>query len=194
MIIIQGKLIEEEILEEHFLCNLDACKGACCWEGEYGAPLDEAELQVLEDIYHHVAPYLSEKNQAVIKEKGLFVYYKDMHAYGTPLQDNGACAYLTIGEDGIARCGIELAWQDGATDYRKPVSCHLYPIRIIEDTHTGIERMHYDRWDICSAACTLGKKQQLPLYAFAEDALKRKYGPEFFEELDAYASYRKEHD
>jgi len=130
----------------------------------------------------------------VLQEKGLFTYYQGMNAHGTPLQENGACAYLTVGKDGVARCGIEQAWQDGATSFRKPISCHLYPIRIIEDRHTGIERMHYDRWDICSAACTLGKKQQLPLYKFAEAALTRKYGADFFAELEAYALYKKEQD
>lgn len=194
MVIIQGKLIEEDILHEHFLCNLHACKGACCWEGEYGAPLDDAERHTLEDIYDDIAPYLSETNKAVLREQGLYTYYKDMNAYGTPLQENGACAYLTVGEDGIARCGIEQAWQDGATDFRKPISCHLYPIRITQDRHTGIERMRYDRWDICSAACALGKKKQLPLYAFAKDALTRKYGAAFFEELEAYAKFRNEQE
>lgn len=192
MVIIQGKIIEEDILEEQFLCNLDACKGACCWEGEYGAPLETAELHTLEAVYPDIAPYLSEENKAVLQEKGLFLYYRDMKAYGTPLQENGACAYLTTGADGIARCGIEQAWQDGATHFRKPISCHLYPIRIQEDEHTGIERMHYDRWDICAAACTLGKKNQLPLYQFAREALERKYGADFYEELHAYANYKKE--
>lgn len=194
MIIIHGKLIEEDVLREHFLCNLDACKGACCWEGEYGAPLDDTELHTLENIYEDIAPYLAEENKAVLQKRGLFTYYKEMNTYGTPLQKNGACAYLTVGKDGIARCGIELAWQDGATEFRKPVSCHLYPIRIIEDRHTGIERIHYDRWDICSAACAHGQKHQLPLYKFAEPALTRKYGTAFFEELEAYALYKKEQD
>ena len=107
MLIVKDVLVSDEIVEEQFICNLKACKGACCWEGDWGAPLETTELHILEQIYEHVAPYLSEEGKAVIKEEGLFTYYKEPKEYGTPLLKNGACAYMTYDEIGIAKCGIE---------------------------------------------------------------------------------------
>ncbi len=189
MLIVKDVLVSDEIVEEQFICNLKACKGACCWEGDWGAPLETAELHILEQIYEHVAPYLSEEGKAVIKEDGLFTYYKEPKEYGTPLLKNGACAYMTYDEIGIAKCGIEQAYLAGATDFKKPISCHLYPIRVTENKKTGFESLNYDEWEICSAACQLGKKEQVPVYRFVKEALVRKYGEAFYEELDMIAKY-----
>ncbi len=189
MLIVQGRIVDESILSAYFVCNLSACKGACCWEGEYGAPLETAELHTLEAIYDRVAPFLSPAGKEVIAREGLYTYYKDMKTYGTPLLDDGSCAYLTYGSDGVALCGLERAWREGASPFRKPISCHLYPIRVSHDRKTGFETLRYDRWDICSAACSLGKRESVPLYVFAREALERAYGPEFYQELEAMASY-----
>ncbi|HKK76192.1 MAG TPA: DUF3109 family protein [Saprospiraceae bacterium] len=189
MLIVKGKLIGDEILQEHFLCNLEACKGACCWEGDWGAPLESTERQTLERIYDDLKPYLSPEGRRVLEEEGLFTYYKDAKDYGTPLIKNGACAYMTYTEEGIATCGIEQAYHEGKTDFRKPISCHLYPIRINREDKTGFEALNYDRWDICSAACQKGKEQQMPIYQFAKAALIRKYGAEFYAELEAAAQH-----
>ncbi len=189
MLIVKDVLVSDEIVEEQFICNLKACKGACCWEGDWGAPLEKAELQILEQIYEHVAPYLGAEGKAVIKEEGLFTYYKEPKEYGTPLLKNGACAYMIYDELGIAKCGIEQAYLAGATDFKKPISCHLYPIRVKANEETGFEALNYDEWDICSAACQLGKKEQVPVYRFVKDALVRKYGEDFYEELDMIAKY-----
>lgn len=189
MLIVKDVLVSDEIVEEQFICNLKACKGACCWEGDWGAPLETAELHILEQIYEHVAPYLSEEGKAVIKEDGLFTFYKEPKEYGTPLLKNGACAYMTYDEIGIAKCGIEQAYLAGATDFKKPISCHLYPIRVTENKKTGFESLNYDEWEICSAACQLGKKEQVPVYRFVKEALVRKYGEAFYEELDMIAKY-----
>jgi len=189
MIIIQEKIVHEDILKEQFLCNLNACKGACCWEGDYGAPLTKEEIGTLERVYDDVKPFLTEEGKTVIADKGIFAYYKGMKDYGTTLLPNGACAFLTKNEEGIALCGIEQAYRAGKTDFYKPISCHLYPIRAEENRNNGMEILDYDRWDICSAACTLGKKEELPVYKFLKAAIVRKYGEDFYEELDAAAEH-----
>ncbi len=187
MLIVQEVLISTELFTEQFVCNLKACKGACCWEGDWGAPLESAELHTLERIYEDIQPYLTIAGRAVIENEGAYTYYKEPKEYGTPLVDGKACAYLTYDERGVAQCGIEKAYEAGATDFRKPVSCHLYPVRV--KRKKNFEALNYDRWDICSAACTLGKELQMPVYQFVRDALIRKYGPDFFEELDAAARH-----
>lgn len=187
MLIVQDKLVSRDILEEQFLCNLEACKGACCWEGDWGAPLEEEERRTLTDIYEAVRPFLSPAGRAVLESEGLYVYYEDAESYGTPLINGGPCAYMTYDADGCAQCGFEKAYQAGATGFRKPVSCHLYPIRINRNEH--FEALNYDRWDICSAACSLGRSRQLPLYRFLREALVRKYGEAFYEELEAAAAH-----
>ncbi len=190
MIIVQDKLVSDDVVEENFICNLSACKGACCWEGDYGAPLEDAELAILDSIYEDVKPFLSPAGIAVIEATGKHAWYNGM-GNGTPLIDGGPCAYLTYDVLGIASCGIERAWQAGATHFRKPISCHLYPIRISVFDATGTEAINYDRWDICSAACTLGDKEQVPVYQFLKEALIRKFGEDFYEELDGAAQFMK---
>lgn len=192
MLLIQDILVSDELLDEQFICNLKACKGACCWEGDFGAPLEIAELEVLQRIYPQVAPFLSEQGRQAIEEEGCFTYYPDNDSFGTPLVDNGPCAYMIYDELGIAKCGIEQAFQAGATDFKKPISCHLYPIRVTGDRDKGFEGLNYDRWDICSAACELGKQHQVPVYQFLKDAIVRKYGEDFYAELDAAAQYRQQ--
>lgn len=192
MIIIQEVLISEDVVEEHFICNLDACKGACCWEGDFGAPLEAEEIEILEREYERIAPFLDEAGKEVMAAEGLYAYYKEEQDYGTPLLENGACTYLTYDENGIAKCGIEKAYEAGATDFKKPISCHLYPIRIERAAKTGYDLMNYDRWDICSAACALGDKHRVPVFQFVKEALIRKYGAAFFEELVAVAEALKQ--
>lgn len=189
MLIIQDILVSDDVVQEHFLCNLDACKGACCWEGDLGAPLEQEELRILEDIYDDIKPFLLPEGRSVLEEEGLYVYYEDAGDYGTPLVRNAACAYLTYDNNGIAKCGIEKAWEAGATDFKKPISCHLYPIRVKQNKELGFEALNYDRWDICSAACKSGKKVKVKVYEFVKDALIRKYGDDFYEELAAAAAY-----
>jgi len=189
MVIIQHVLINEEVLSEQFACNLAACKGACCWEGDYGAPLEASELDTLEQIYDAVKPFLRSEGIEVIEREGKYTYFKEAKAFGTPLLQDGACAYLTFNKDGIAMCGIEKAYRAGATDYRKPISCHLYPVRVEEQTQSGFESLRYDRWDICSAACDKGKANKISVFEFAREALIRKYGEAFYEELEAASAY-----
>lgn len=189
MILIRDILVSRDVVEEQFLCNLKACKGACCWEGDWGAPLEMEERHTLEHIYDAVRPFLSDSGITAIEEQGLYSYYEEAGEYGTSLQPGGACVFMTYDHLGIARCGIEQAYLAGATSFKKPLSCHLYPIRVKKNEKTGFEALNYDRWDICSAACELGKKESLPVYRFLRDAIVRKYGEEFYEQLDEAAKY-----
>jgi Fe-S-cluster containining protein len=198
MLLIQETfLIADDIVREQFICNLDACKGACCWEGDAGAPLDDDEVTTLERIYPALKPFLSAAGLAELERQGRAIEFVDRDNgeifMGTPLINGGPCAYLTKDGNGLASCGIELAWKAGAVDFRKPISCHLYPIRVEKSKNSNMVMLNYDRWDICSAACTKGKEHHVPVYQFLKEPLERAYGTEFYEELDAAAAYLLEH-
>ncbi len=188
MLIIEDVLVSDDIISEQFICNLNACKGACCWEGDYGAPLEEAELPILESIYKQVKPFLTPEGIRAIEQAGVYTYSEDVEDFATTLVNGGACAYMTRDETGVAHCGIEQAYRAGVIDFRKPISCHLYPIRVSPKNEYQFARMNYDRWDICSAACALGKEHQMPVYRFVKEALIRKYGEDFYEALDYAAT------
>ncbi|NJL76059.1 MAG: DUF3109 family protein [Saprospiraceae bacterium] len=189
MLIIQNVLVSDEIIENQFLCNLNACKGACCWEGDFGAPLEKEELAILDQIYPLVKPFLTKEGIKVIESEGAYKYWEEAEEYGTNLVNNGACVFITYDNNGIAKCGIEQAYQAQVIDFKKPISCHLYPIRVAKDEEKNFEALNYDEWEICTAACQAGKKAQLPVYQFVKEAIIRKYGVEFYEELDAAAEY-----
>ena len=189
MIIIDDVLISLDVVEEHFVCQLDACKGACCYEGDFGAPLEKEELEILENIYPQIAPFLTEAGRKAIAEQGVYTFFKEDDTEGTTLLENGACAYMTYDELGIARCGMEAAFLAGKTKFKKPISCHLYPIRIHAAPEQHFEALNYDRWSICAAACQNGKALKIPVYQFVKDALIRKYGEAFYNQLDAAARH-----
>ncbi len=189
MIIIQDILVSDDVIEKQFLCNLKSCKGACCWEGDWGAPLLEEEKAILDEDYPKIKSYLTEEGREVIEKQGAYVYNEEPAEFGTSLISNKACAFMTKDELGIAHCGIEQAHNDGVIEFKKPISCHLYPLRVSKDERIGFEALNYDRWDICNAACSLGKKEQLPVYIFVQDAIKRKYGDDFYDELHAAATH-----
>lgn len=180
MILVDNAVISDDIKEQFFVCDLDKCKGACCVEGDLGAPLEVHELKELEAAYEAVKPYLSAEGVAAIEKGGLYI--KDFEGdYSTTTIGGKECAFAIYDEKGILKCGIEQAYFDGKTTFRKPVSCHLYPIRITKYDH--YDALNYDRWDICSAACTLGQKLGVPVYKFLKEALIRKYGAAWYEEL-----------
>lgn len=179
---IGDKLVSSDLKDEMFACDLKACKGACCVEGDLGAPVEKEEIEILQEIYPKVKPYLRPEGIAVIEAEGTTVL-DITNSFSTPLVKGRECAYVTFAEDGTALCGIEQAWQDGVIDFQKPISCHLYPVRITE--LKDFDALNYDRWSICSAACSLGEKMGIPVYQFVKDALIRKYGLEFYEELEA---------
>ena len=176
-----GKVIlSDDIKEQFFVCNLEKCKGACCVEGDLGAPLDEDELPVMEQITEAVLPYLSEEGKEAIREQGPYILDEDGD-YSTPTIGGRECAYAIYDERGILKCGIEQAYNDGKVSFKKPISCHLYPIRITR--YDEFEAANYDRWSICSPACHLGKELHVPVYKFLKDALIRKYGEDWYQGL-----------
>ncbi len=186
MLLVQDKLISSAVVEEQFACHLEECKGACCWEGDSGAPLEVAELAILEQIYAKVRPFLRPEGIAALEQQGLYVQLPDGE-YATTLVNNRECAYLTFEPNGVAKCGIEKAWEAGEVDFKKPISCHLYPIRLTQ--LADYEALNYEEWEICSAACQKGKALRLPVYEFVKDALIRRYGESFYAELDAAAKF-----
>ena len=187
MIVIQDVLINDEIIEKKFVCNLNACKGACCWEGDFGAPTNVEELTQIQAYNEVIASLLPEKNQKLLAENGGFTYYEEAEINGTTLLPDGSCVYLAKDELGIASCSIEKAHKLGLIPVNKPISCHLYPIRVEKNLYTNFEAWNYDEWDICSAACSLGDSLQVPVYQFLKEAIIRSKGEDFYDELAAVA-------
>ena len=184
MIQIDDKLISEDLFSEEFVCNLAKCKGICCVEGDAGAPLDEDETKILDEIYPKIKPYLSPEGIQAIEEQG--TYTLDFEGdLVTPLVNNAECAYVIFDEKGYTKCAIEKAYEDGVIDWQKPISCHLYPIRITE--YSNFSAINYHEWDICSDACTLGKELGVKVYQFLKKPLIRKYGEEFYQTLSEAA-------
>jgi hypothetical protein len=189
MIEIGKTLISTELLEEHFVCDLNKCKGECCIAGDYGAPLDKSELKEIEKYYPIVKPLLQERALKSIEEQGLYVK-DDECDWVTPLiNGNEECAF-TIFENGIAKCSFEKAYYDGQIPWKKPISCHLYPVRIKK--LKNYDALNYDRWDVCAPACKLGKSLKVPVYQFLKESLTRKYGEEWYNELTIAAEMWKE--
>ncbi len=176
----ENAIISEEIISENFVCNLNKCKGVCCIEGDAGAPLEESEIKIIETLFHKVKPYLNEKGLKAIEEQGQFVVDEDGDFTTTCVDKNKECAYVLM-ENGITQCAFEKAYNDGAIDFKKPISCHLYPIRITK--YDGFEALNYDRWSICSSACDFGNSLKVPVYKFLKEPLIRKYGEKWYEGL-----------
>lgn len=181
MIEVENKLISKDVFEKQFVCDLNACKGACCVEGDAGAPLEKQELKQIEEAYDAVKPYMRKEGIKAVEKHGKHTVDSFDGEHVTPLVNNKECAYVTFDENNKALCAIEQAYRDGKTDFMKPISCHLYPIRI--QKYRDFDAVNYDKWEICDAACTLGKTLQIPVYQFAKDALIRKYGEKWFAEL-----------
>lgn len=176
-------IVSEEILEREFVCNLSACKGTCCIDGDAGAPLSEEETKIMEEIYPKVKPYLRPEGIAAIESQGTWVIGEDGD-FETTLIEGKDCAYV-IFDGTTALCGIEQAYNEGVVDWKKPVSCHLYPIRVKD--FTEFTAVNYDQWHICDDACTLGKELQVPVYQFVKEALIRKFGEDWYLELEKVA-------
>jgi hypothetical protein len=188
MLLIKNILIDSNVLSSEFQCNVSACQGKCCIEGDVGAPLESEEIFLLESIVSKIEPFLDRKGIQAVRSQGVSVYFKKEHVRGTPLLSSGRCAYAVQSDNGIYQCGIESAYLEGAIEFKKPISCELYPIRIEKNHENGFDQMVYDRWDICDSACSQGKRNKLPLYKFVSKALIRKYGQDFYEMLDQYAN------
>lgn len=180
MLIVGSAILSDDIIEKHFVCDIIKCKGACCVEGDLGAPLEEGEIEEINKNLDQVLPYLSEEGIRVIKEEGF--YLKDWEGDLSTTTINGKeCSFAVYDDKGILHCGIERAWLEGKSTFQKPISCHLYPIRITK--YGENEALNYNRWNICSPACQQGAALKVPLYLFLKGPLVRKYGSEWFDEL-----------
>lgn len=177
-------IVSEEILEKDFVCNLSACKGECCIAGDAGAPLEEGERQILKDIYPKVKPFLRKEGIEAIEEQGTSIIGEDGEPE-TPLINGADCAYVTFDKNGTALCGIEEAYNKGKITWKKPLSCHLYPVRV--QNYSAFSAVNYHQWYICDDACVLGKELQVPIYKFVKDALLRKFGEDWYAELEKTA-------
>lgn len=177
-------IISEEIIQKEFVCNLSSCKGACCVEGEAGAPLEKEETVKLQEIYAKVKPYLRAEGVEAIEEQGAYIT-TDFGDLETPLVDGAECAYVIFDDNKTALCGIEEAYNKGHIDFKKPISCHLYPVRI--QKYSEFSAVNYHRWEICDDACALGKELQVPVYKFVKDALVRKFGEQWYKDLEEVA-------
>jgi len=177
-------IVSEDIIEKDFMCNLSTCKGACCVGGDAGAPLEEEEVKILQKIYPKIKPFLRLEGIKVIEEQGVFVTLEDGELE-TPLVNNENCAYVNFDNRGVAICGIEEAYNQGKISWKKPVSCHLYPVRVKD--YSEFSAVNYHKWEICDDACTLGKELQIPIYKFVKEALIRKFGEDWYMELEKVA-------
>jgi hypothetical protein len=177
-------IVSESIIEKDFVCNLSACKGACCIDGDAGAPLDNEEAKILEGIYPKIKPFLRKEGIEVIEAQGTSVITA-FNEIETPLINGADCAYVIFDEKKTALCGIEEAYNQGKIEWKKPVSCHLYPIRVKD--YSEFSAVNYDKWEICDDACSLGKELQVPVYKFVKEALIRKFGEDWYTELEDVA-------
>jgi Protein of unknown function (DUF3109) len=194
MIVIDNILVSDDVVEKQFVCDLDKCKGGCCEDGDAGAPLDKEELDIVLELYEKIKPYLTKASIAEIEKKGKYVYSKEF-GWVTPTlgNDKEICVYGSRDEKGIIKCAFEQAYYDGVIAWKKPISCHLFPVIATKGRYGDYERVNYEpREKLCNPACGLGKKLEVPTYEFLKEALTRKYGAEFYDALDKVAKLQKE--
>ncbi|MFK7755770.1 MAG: DUF3109 family protein [Flavobacteriales bacterium] len=184
MVEIDDKLISMDIFEKKFVCDLAACKGACCVEGHGGAPVEEEEIELLEKHFSVAKKYLDQESIDAVEKQGFFVVGSD-GGLETPLKNEEECAYVYFDRHGTAKCSYDTAYRNGEIDWMKPISCHLYPIRLTDlKTHTAL---NYHKWGICAPACDCGSKLDVPIYKFLKEPLIRKFGEEFYAEVERAA-------
>jgi hypothetical protein len=191
MIQIGKALVSEDIIEKQFVCNIEKCKGECCVQGDAGAPLVKEELEILENIFESVKPFITDKGIKAVEEQGTWTK-DEFDELVTPLIEGKECAYTVFDDNGVAKCGIEDAYNAGAVKWRKPASCHLYPIRVTD--YTEFSAVNYHKWDICSSACELGQELKVPVYKFLKEPLINQFGENWYKELEHVADeYLKQH-
>lgn len=190
MIAIDNVLLSDDVVEAHFVCDLEKCKGGCCVDGDCGAPITQAEADTIAELFPIIKPHLDPAYLPEIARQGTHTTDPE---YGlvTPTVNGGICVYGYTDELGIVKCGIEKAWREGQINFRKPISCHLFPLRITESDE--YELVNYEpRKQLCRPACKQGNKLKVPVYKFLKEAITRKYGEEFYDTLEAVAEKMKE--
>ncbi len=187
MIAIENVLVSDDVIDAKFVCDLQKCKGGCCEDGDAGAPLEQDEMIILEEKYSQIESYLTVEGKSEIERQGKFVYDKEF-GWVTPTINGGICAYGFRDNGGIIKCGVEAAYYEGKLDWKKPISCHLFPI--ITKQSNNYTMVNYEpREVLCKPGCALGQKVKLPVYQFLKEALERKFGTEFYEALHEAAVY-----
>jgi hypothetical protein len=188
MIPIGKTIVSDELIEKRFVCDLARCRGACCVEGESGAPLEDDELAPLQENYVNIAPYMTTEGRRAVKEQGLYTVDSDGDNVTPLVGDRGACAYAVF-ENGIAACAIEKAHAAGRSSFQKPVSCHLYPVRVTK--YRNYDAVNYHAWSVCAPACTLGRSLQAPVFRFVAAALVRRFGQAWYDALEKAAEAKR---
>ena len=189
MIAIENVLVSDKLISEQFVCDLTACKGACCVDGDAGAPLQKSELKKIDEVFNAVEPYLNDESREQIKKQGRYVYDKEF-GWVTPTINSKICVYGIRDKNGIVKCGIEQAFRDGKIAWKKPISCHLFPVIVTKSRNSITEYANYEpREDNCKAACILGKKLKVPVYQFLKEPLVRRFGESFYNALEATANH-----
>lgn len=187
MIAIDNVLVSDAVVEAQFVCDLMKCKGGCCEDGDAGAPLEKDELEIINEIYETVKPYLTPEGIRWIEKQGRYQYDREF-GWVTPTIDGKMCVYGFRDKYGIIKCGIEQAYRDGKIAFKKPISCHLYPIIANKGKKGEFDRVNYEpREKLCNPACVQGEKLKVPVYQFLKEPLIRKYGEEFFAALEKIA-------
>jgi hypothetical protein len=184
VIVIDNIYISDEVVEEQFVCNLSKCKGGCCIDGDAGAPLSKEEMNEVKEAFESVKFLLTNEGKRVIDEIGYYTYDQEF-GWVTPTISNGMCAYGLVDEQGIVKCSFEQVYNEGKTKWKKPISCHLYPIKISKSKNTDNEYVNYEPRDpMCNPGCAFGKELKVPVYKFLKEALVRKYGEDVYKALE----------
>jgi len=180
MIQIQETIVSKALLEEYFVCDLASCKGACCVKGDSGAPLEFEEIEEIEAELENILPFIPQKGKKGISRSGVF--YVDVDGdYVTTLNEGKECAFTIFDQRGIAKCGMEEAFNSGKSKFRKPMSCHLFPVRVSK--FKEFDALNYESIPICKPACDCGSKLKVKVYQFLKEPLIKKYGSEWYSEL-----------
>ena len=187
MIIVGDALVSEDLFDEQFVCDLAACKGACCIEGESGAPLEADELLRIDENIDAVLPFMRPEGILAMAEKGPYVVDYDGEFVTSLVGDHGECVFVNFDQNGVAKCALEQAYNAGATNWKKPISCHLYPVRLANLPE--YVAVNYHRWQVCEPACVCGKALKVPVYRFLKEPLIRRFGQEWFDELEVVAQH-----
>lgn len=181
MIEIGDKLISLDVFQKRFVCDLSACKGACCVEGDNGAPLEEEEINIIEDNLDAIVPYMRKEGIEAVNKSGVFYMDEDNEPV-TTLVNEKECAFVFFDENNITKCSIEQAYNEGKIDFKKPISCHLYPIRVSK--LRNYLAVNYSHWNICNAACKLGTSLDIKTFKFLKEPIIRKWGENFYKEME----------
>ena len=181
MIKVDNCLVSEDVVDQAFACNVLACKGVCCIEGDAGAPLDLDEIDIIEKNIESIKTEMDETGLALLEKEG-FAEKDPFDMMDVPTcKENKECVFV-VRKDGILNCAIEIANKKNNFNFPKPISCHLYPIRL--DKYNEYYALNYHRWSICSDACTKGRDENIMVYQFAQNALERKFGKEWYSTLE----------